>query len=108
MKSLKLPVDPQTAELMNLCTAPYGVEVQGFSSFTEGVLNLLEKRYPTISQGILSDCVETTKRACVREIIQAGADKLGEYQDSDPPAPVVMQAGLAAGLEAAVKAVEGK
>lgn len=110
MKSLKLPVSPDTSRLMSIATAPHGMEVEPlpFSAFTERLVDLLEAKYPPISREILSDCVNITKKECVRAAILATADRLTEYE-AHSPIPVPAITGLCESLADLVKAImEGK
>lgn len=103
MKTVRLPVSPDTAALINICVAGRGLEVA--PSFTDRVIDMLQARYPNLSDGILADCVYTTRRECVRVAVAAGANKLAEYETSDTPTPTVASTTLIAGLEVMVKAI---
>lgn len=86
MKTVRLPVSPEIAELASILTSAHGLEVKSsFSGFTERIIELLEEKYPVIGKAILADCVETTQRECARVALLEGTRKLREYEDHDAP-----------------------
>lgn len=86
MKTVRHNVSPNIAQYMSLLTAPHGLVIEpSFSSFTEGIVDLLEAKYPAVSRGILTECVETTRMECARVALLEGTAKLDEYQTHDAP-----------------------